>query len=76
MKENEDSRQYLVQQLDPDDDEPVLSVQQSPPTMIMDNMSENRSPPMAFGDPDLKGMTEQEVDAICDETFRDIPIKF
>ena len=31
---------------------------------------------MAFGDPDLKGMTEQEVDGICDDTFRDTPIKF
>ena len=44
--------------------------------MNLDQISENRLPPMAFGDPDLKGMTEQEVDGICDDTFRDTPIEF
>ena len=32
--------------------------------------------PMAFNDADLLGMTEEEIDAQCDELFEEAPIAF
>mmetsp|Transcript_38688 Transcript_38688/g.58863 ORF Transcript_38688/g.58863 Transcript_38688/m.58863 type:complete len:133 (-) Transcript_38688:643-1041(-) len=34
------------------------------------------SSPCAFGDPDLLGMTETEVDEHCDDLFEETPIRF